>query len=159
MTGQDDKRKKISLFHEQQLSAKEKEALENYVRGLPVPKKVELAVKGNREVRAILAKDPNKMVARAVITSPRISEEEIINFAQSPNVNEEILRHIADNNQMTKNKRVVVALCNNPRTPVGVVMRFLPRLDVRELKSLSKNKNVSHAVQAQAKRILQMKQM
>ncbi|RMG60043.1 MAG: hypothetical protein D6713_03990 [Deltaproteobacteria bacterium] len=153
-----EEKKKISLTRDQALSAKEKEALENYVRSLPVPKKVELAVKGNREVRSILAKDPNKMVARAVITSPRISDEEIISFAQSPNVNEEILRHIAENPQMTKNRQVLVALCNNPRTPVATVMKFLPRLDVRELRSLSRNKNVSYAVQTQAKRILQMKQ-
>jgi hypothetical protein len=149
--------KKISLMVDEELSPKGKKALENHIRSLPVPNKLELAVKGNKEARMILAKDGNRMIARAVITSPRLSDEELVTFAQSPTVNEEILRYIAGNNKMTGNHSVVIALCNNPRTPVGTVFRFLPRLDIRELKSISTNKNVPAAVAAQAKRIITQK--
>lgn len=150
-------KKKISLLVDQDLSAKAKEILENHIKGLSVPKKLELATRGNKDVRMILAKDGNKMVARAVITSPILTEEEVIVFAQSPTVNEEILRYIAGNNKMNTNRRVITALCNNPRTPVGTVFKFLPRLDLRELKALSKNRNVSVAVSTQAKMIVAQK--
>lgn len=150
-------KKRISLLEDQDLSPKGKEFLENYIKGLPVPKKIELATRGNKEVRMILAKDGNKQVARAVVLSPKISDEELITCAQSPIVNEEVLRLIAEDHKMTANRRILTALCNNPRTPVGTVFKFLPRLDLRELKALANNKNVSASVSAQAKRIVRQK--
>ena len=149
--------RRISLVREQELTTQEKENLSTYVKKLPVPRKLEYAARGNKEVRGILAKDPNKIVARAVITNPHVSEDEVYEFSRSTNVNEEVLRYIAENAGMLKKHRVAVALCNNPRSPVGAAMRLLPRLDIRELKLLAKNREIPSTIRMQARRIVTVK--
>ncbi len=150
-------KRRISLIREQELTRAEQEKIAIHVKGLPVPGKLEYAIRGNREVRAVLSRDPNKIVARAVITSPRLSDEEVLGFARSTNVNEEVLRGIAENPKMVKNKRIVVALCNNPRTPVGISIKFLSRLDLRELRLIAKNRDIASPVRMHARRIVTLK--
>jgi hypothetical protein len=74
---------------EQQLEEK-KLSITQQIMKLGVAKKIEWAnKKGNREVRTLLLRDPNKLVQLAVIQSPRITEGEIAKVAQSrvsPNI-------------------------------------------------------------------------
>jgi hypothetical protein len=121
---------------------------------MTVPEKVELATKGGREVRKILSRDASAMVARAVIGSPRLSEEDIATFAASSQTNEEILRAIADNKQWTANRQVVAALVQNPRTPPPAAIRFLRAFATNELRILMNNRSVSAVVRQEAKRLL-----
>ena len=125
---------------------------------LSVARKIEWAnKKGNREVRTILLRDPNKLVQLAVIQSARITEGEIAKVSNSRTTPHEVLQHIYNNRLLVKNYTIKVSLVNNPKVPVAVAMRFLSLLRQSELKSLSKNRNVSHALQTQAKKLLEKK--
>jgi hypothetical protein len=125
---------------------------------LSVAKKIEWAnKKGNKEVRTILLRDANKLVQLAVVQSSRITEAEIAKVAVSRTAPGEVLQHIYNNRQLTKNYTIKVNLVNNPKVPVAVAMRFLSLLRASELKALSKNRNVSHALQGQAKKLLEKK--
>ena len=46
----------------------------------------------------------------------------------------------------------------DPRAPVGMAMRLLPRLSVRDLKVLVQDRNVAHTIRSGAKRFYTMKQ-
>jgi hypothetical protein len=135
-------------------SAETRRSIESQVASMTVPQKVELASKGNREVRRILSRDASAMVARAVIGSPRLSQEDIISFASSSQTNEEILRAIADNRQWTSNRQVVTAIVQNPRTPPSAAIRYLPSFAVNELRVLMNNRSVSVVVRQEARRLL-----
>ena len=125
---------------------------------LSVARKIEWAnKKGNREVRTILLRDPNKLVQLAVIQSARITEGEIAKVSNSRTTPHEVLQHIYNNRLLVKNYTIKVSLVNNPKVPVAVAMRFLSLLRQSDLKSLSKNRNVSHALQTQAKKLLEKK--
>ena len=125
---------------------------------LGVAKKVEWAnKKGNREVRNILLRDPNKLVQLAVIQSPRITEGEISKVALSRTAPNEVLQYIYNNRQLMKNYQIKVNIVNNPKVPVGVAMRMLSSLRMAEVKALSKNKNVSPGLATQAKNMLEKK--
>jgi hypothetical protein len=140
----DGKRKRLSI---QQQIAK-----------LSIAKKIEWAnKKGNKEVRTILLRDPNKLVQLAVVQSPRITDGEIAKIANARTSPHEVLQHIYNNRLLLKNYTIKVSLVNNPKVPVAVAMRFLSLLRQSELKSLSKNRNVSNALQAQAKKLLEKK--
>jgi hypothetical protein len=52
---------------------------------------------------------------------------------------------------------IVHALVANPRTPVGIGVRLVPRLSVRELRELSRDRNVSDAVRSTALRLYRIK--
>ena len=125
---------------------------------LSVAKKIEWAnKKGNKEVRTILLRDPSKLVQLAVIQSPRISEGEIAKVAISRTAPSEVLQYIYNNRLLTKNYSIKVNLVNNPKVPVAISMRYLIHLRSSELKGLSKNRNVSPALQTQARKLLDKK--
>src|SRR5438105_3974371 len=125
---------------------------------LSIAKKIEWAnKKGNREVRTILLRDPNKLVQLAVVQSPRISEGEIAKVANSRTAPGEVLQHIYNNRQLTKNYTIKVNLVNNPKVPVGVAMRFLSTLRMAEVKAIAKNKNVPQGLAGAAKRLVEKK--
>ena len=125
---------------------------------LSIAKKIEWAnKKGNKEVRTILLRDPNKLVQLAVVQSPRISEGEIAKVAITRTAPGEVLQYIYNNRQLTKNYTIKVNLVNNPKVPVAVAMRFLSLLRQSELKGVAKNRNISPALQTQARKILEKK--
>jgi hypothetical protein len=121
---------------------------------LSVPGKVELAAKGNREVRQILSRDASSMVARAVISSPKLTEDDIISYAASSLTHGDVLRFIADSREWTSNRQVVNALVLNPRTPPQAALRFLKSYQTSELRVLSQNRGLSAVVRQEAKRLL-----
>jgi hypothetical protein len=128
------------------------------IQKLSIAKKIEWAnKKGNKEVRTMLLRDPNKLVQLAVIQSPRITEGELAKVAQSRTAPNEVLQHIYNNRMLVKNYTIKVNLVNNPKVPVAVAMRFLSLLRQSELKSVSKNRNVSRALQSQAQKLLEKK--
>ena len=125
---------------------------------LSIAKKIEWAnKKGNREVRTILLRDPNKLVQLAVIQSPRMTEGEIAKVALSRTALGEVLSYIYNNRQLMKNYQVKINLMNNPKVPVGVTMRFLSTLRMAEVKAIAKNKNVPQGLATAAKRMVEKK--
>jgi hypothetical protein len=137
---------------------KKRLTIQQQIQKLSIAKKIEWAnKKGNKEVRTILLRDPSKLVQLAVIQSARITEAEIAKLALSRTAPNEVLQHIYNNRMLLKNYTIKVNLVNNPKVPVGVAMRFLSLLRQSELKSLSKNRNVSRALQTQAQKILEKK--
>lgn len=125
------------------------------IKDLPAGQKLSLAKKGNKDVRMILIKDANEMVALEVVASPRITDGEILAIAMMRDVSDKVLRYIATNRKYRQNQQIVLALVNNSRTPVGVTLGLgLSQLSDRELTDLSKNRNVPGAVSRAAKQII-----
>lgn len=142
------------LTEERQIGEEERSSIAAQVARLSVHEKVELAVKGNREVRRILSRDASSMVARAVIGSQKLTEDDIISYAASSLTHEDVLRFIADGRQWTANRQVVSALVQNPRTPPPAAIRFLKSYQTSELRVLSQNRSLSAAVRLEARRLL-----
>jgi len=143
---------RISLTEDQPVGEEVRVSLQSYLSTLTVPQKVELAARGNKEVRLILSRDPSSLVARAVANSPRISEADVLSYAGSALTNEDVLRVIAENREWSRNVRVKVLLVTNPRTPPAVAMRFLGHLPIGDLNVLARNRNISSVLRREAKR-------
>ena len=114
--------------------------------------RLKAAMKGSRELRAILIRDTNRMVAAAVLSSPKLSESEVEAFARMPNVGEEVLRTIASNRAWVKNYPVVVALTRNSKTPLALSLNLMARLNDRDLAALSVDRNVPEALRVAARK-------
>lgn len=119
--------------------------------------RTKLAMKGDRESRNILIRDPNRIVAQAVMTNPRITEQEVEKIAAMRAITEDILRQIAVSRQWSRCYSIVHNLARNPRTPIANVLNILSRLQLKDLNALSKNRNVSDAVRRQALRLSQQR--
>ena len=122
--------------------------------GLPVKKKVQLAFKGSREQRAQLIRDPNKLVAAAVLSSPKLTEAEIEAFTKMGNVGEDVLRVIGTNRSWLKNYGVVLGLVKHPKTPLAISMQLLQRINERDMKLLTVDRNVPEALRLAARKFI-----
>jgi len=127
------------------------------VQKMSVMQKIKLARLGGKEARALLVKDRNRIVASSVLASPKLSETEVIAFAQSRSIGEELLRIISFNKDWTKNYQIKLALASNPKTPMPQAVKFLNYLQDKDLRSLMKSKDVPTNISSHARRILTKK--
>ncbi len=119
---------------------------------MTVAPRMGLAMKGSREERAVLIRDPNKIVGVAVLSSPKLTETEVESIAKMTSISDELLRIIANTRAWVKNYGVMLALTKNPKTPVAVSMNMLARLNDRDLKVLSTDRNVPEILRITARK-------
>jgi hypothetical protein len=125
----------------------------NRIMKMSVKDRMRLAMKGDREARNILIRDPNRLVCTAVATNPRITEQEVESIAAMRTVPEDILRQIATHRQWQRSYNIMHNLVRNPRTPIGNSMSIMSKMQIRDLVALTKNKNVPEAVRRHALRL------
>lgn len=135
-------------------AAPERIALIRRILMMPIKDRVKLAMKGDREVRNILIRDPNRIVAQAVMSNARITEQEVEKIAAMRTVPSEVLRSIEGNRNWSRNYLIIHNLARNPRTPLPTVLHLLPRILKKDLLGISNNRNVSEGVRKQAFRLL-----
>jgi hypothetical protein len=113
---------------------------------LDIKGRIQLAMKGTKEERSILIRDGTKLVALAVLESPKITDGEVERYANQKNVLEAVLRAIPMKRRFAKLYPVVRNLVSNPRTPMDISLGLMKHLLVQDLKNLSTNKEVSDTV-------------
>jgi hypothetical protein len=124
---------------------------------LDIKGRINLAMKGSKEERSILVRDGTKIVAMAVLDSPKISDGEVEKFASQRNVLEAVLRAIPMKRRFVKNYAVVRNLVFNPRTPLDISLGLMKNLLVQDLRNLSGNKEISDTVRKLALRMFKQK--
>jgi hypothetical protein len=132
----------------------EHEATAQRLSRMTVADRIKRAMLGTREERYILVRDVNRMVAAAVLSSPKLSEADIEVFARMGNVSEDVLRVIGMNRAWTKNYSVMLGLCKHPKTPPALSMQIVPRLNERDLKMLAIDRNVPEGLRLLARKMV-----
>jgi hypothetical protein len=120
---------------------------------MTVAQRVQFAIKGGSEARRTLIRDTNKVVQRAVLQSPRLTDQDVEAFASMSTLTDEILRLIANNRNFRKNYSVVRNLLNNPKTPLDVSLHMLPLVNAMDLKKLTTNKNIPETLRTTAQKL------
>jgi hypothetical protein len=116
------------------------------------PQKLKAASKGTREMRSILVRDPNKMIAATVMSSPKLTEQEIEGIAGMGSVSEDVLRMIAHNRSWMKSYKIMVRLVRNPKFPVALSMNLLQRVNNKDLGLIAIDRNVPEPVRIAARK-------
>jgi hypothetical protein len=124
---------------------------------LDIKGRIQLAMKGTKEERSILVRDGTKLVAIAVLDSPKISDGEVEKIASQRNVLESVLRAIPLKRRFMKNYGVVRNLVFNPRTPIDISLGLMKQLLAADLKNLTGNKEVSDTIRKLALRMFKQK--
>lgn len=130
------------------------ESIQQKIQRLSVSERIHLAMRGGREIRGILVKDPNKEVMLSVLDNQKLTESEVESIARSRSVPEEALRKISKNREWMKSYAVIFALVTNPKTPPGISVTMVSHIKTKDLKILEKNKNVAEVVRGAAKKLL-----
>jgi hypothetical protein len=124
---------------------------------LDVKGRIQLAMKGSKEERTILVRDGTKVVALAVLESPKVTDGEVEMFASQKNVLETLLRGISMKRRFMKRYTIVRNLVANPRTPLDVSLTLIKNLQANDLKNLAANKDVSDTVRKLAEKMFKQK--
>jgi hypothetical protein len=144
--------KKTYLSHDEERGT----ALQKIAK-LDVKGRIQLAVKGNKEERSLLIRDGTKIVALAVLESPKVGDGEVERFASQRNVLEAVLRGIPLKRRFAKNYAIIRNLVFNPRTPLDVSLGLMKNILVHDLRNLSGNKEVSDTVRKLALKMFKQK--
>jgi hypothetical protein len=124
------------------------------IQKLNVSEKIQLALRGGKEIRTILMRDPNKEVCLTVLENPKLTDTEVELIARSRSIPDEALRKITKKREWMKNYNVMLALLTNPKLPTGIALPLVSQLKTKDLSLLEKNKNVSEGLRGTAKKIL-----
>ncbi|HET9594907.1 MAG TPA: hypothetical protein VFP65_04955 [Anaeromyxobacteraceae bacterium] len=126
---------------------------------MSVSEKIKLATLGNKEARTLLLRDANKLVCMAAVTSPRITDGEVMTLANSRTINSEVLRHIYSTRDYLKIYAIKMSLVKNPKVPLPTALKFLVTLQEKDIKELARDRNVPQTIQSQAKAWVMKKEM
>jgi hypothetical protein len=110
----------VRILSEEDRQDAEKVSSVQKIYRMNMKEKLITALKGSREERAILIRDPNNIVAQGVLGSPRLGPAEVESISAMKNVSGEVLRTIGSHREWTKNSNVISNLVKNPRTPIGL---------------------------------------
>jgi hypothetical protein len=144
--------KKVYLSAEEQRGS----ALQKIAK-LGITGRIQLAMKGTKEERSLLIRDGTKIVALAVLESPKITDSEVEKFANQKNVLEAVLRGISMKRRFMKQYAILRNLTFNPRTPIDVSLGLVKHLLTADLRNLAGNKEVSDTVRKVATRMFRQK--
>jgi hypothetical protein len=130
---------------------------EGQIRMLPVSVRLKLARSAPRTLRQFLIRDSSTLVALAVLQSNPLSESEVEHFAKSRNVVPDVLERIGKNRQWVARYPVMLALVQNPRTPLAMALSFMPRVAVKDLRNMARDRNLAEAIRSAAMRFYRVK--
>lgn len=130
---------------------------EGQIRALPMPVRLKLTKGASRTLRMILVRDTNPIIALAVLTNSHLSDDEVEQIAASRSVEDEVLTAIATKREWVGKYNVCLALVRNPRTMLGIAVRLVSRLSVRDLRILARDRNVADSVRTTAMRLYKIK--
>ncbi len=143
--------------NEEEIEGLERESLMLHLSRMKVGERVHTALLGTREERLILVRDTSKVVQRAVLQSPRMTESDVESIATMRNVSEEVLRSIATDRRFKKNYTITRNLVNNPKTPIDLTLRLLHLMTTQDIRLLSVNRNIPETVRNAAVKIRQQR--
>lgn len=118
---------------------------------LTLPDKMRLAITGDREVRFALLRDPNKQLHPMVLKNPRIGIDEVLWAAKLNSINPDALKVIAEHPEWGRNAGIAAAVVRNPKTPVPVALKLVPRLQLADVRMIAKSQGRPQIVQAARK--------
>jgi hypothetical protein len=124
------------------------------IRDLNIAQKVRLATIGSKGERAILIRDSNKMVSRAVIRSPAISDSEALAYAGIKSLPDEVVKFMAANKKWIRHYQMKKALIMNPKCPTAEAIRFLRHMRAGDLKAIARSRGLPGPVSKAAKQMI-----
>jgi hypothetical protein len=117
-----------------------------------IAQKIRLAWRGSKEERLFLVRDTNRLVATAVLKSPKTREGDAETIANMKSVSEDILRLICLRKEWMRRYSILLAIIRNPRSPIDATLPLVIRLNHGDQRKLAMDRNVPEPIRAMARR-------
>lgn len=148
---------KESQFSAQEQYEFKSQTLFQRLQTMKVGDKIQLALRGSKDIRTILLRDTNKEVQLTVLENPKITISEIELLAKQKTSPDDVIRTIAKKREWVKKYSIVHALVTNPKTPIGIAIKSLMKLQKKDLALIAKNRNIPMSIRLEAKKKLDAK--
>lgn len=129
-------------------------ALFDQVRRLQPSAKLHLALKAEQTTRAVLLRDNDTRILLALCKNPHITVDEILQIARNARVPSTTLEYIIRNPQWIGREEIRYAVVVNPKTPIPMTLRLLPRLSRKNLRSIAKSQAVRLRIKTAALKLV-----
>lgn len=124
------------------------------IANMNVKERVSLAQKGTKEERRILIADANKIVSMAVLKCESLTPAEVETFCAMRHLATEIFHEIASTREWVKRPKIQLAMVNNPAVPLAITLPMIKFLSMRDLRNVSRDRNLPEGVRHSARKIL-----
>jgi len=121
---------------------------------MTVKEKLDLAQKGTKEERRILIADLNKIVSMAVLRNESLTPAEVETFCAMRHLAVEIFHEIASTREWIRKPKIQLALVHNPAVPISITLPLIKFLGMRDLRIISRDRNLPEGVRTTAHKIL-----
>ncbi|MEW6443947.1 MAG: hypothetical protein AB1640_23625 [bacterium] len=129
-------------------------SLPRRIAALSLPEKIRLALTGDRESRAILYRESNKLLLGYLLQNPRVTDHEVLQMAKDKTLPEEILLSLSKRKEWIKQYPVRLALAQNPKLPLPNALKLLATLRDADLRKIARSKDVSVHIAGRARKLL-----
>ena len=126
----------------------------NKMKDLSMGEKQRLARYGNRTVRQLLSKEPNKNLHVLVMKNVKVTLDEAMEYSKRPNFSPDALRVMSQNRTFTSSRQLIFNLVRNPSCPMDVATRLLQKLTINEWRIIAKSPSVRLPITAAAKKLM-----
>jgi hypothetical protein len=114
--------------------------------------KIQQALHGDKNQRAAILRENNRMLHSYVLRNPQIGIDEVAAIARMTTVSGDILTFIAGRREWAERPEVAIGLVRNPKTPVPLAIRMLDHVGQGELRQLAKQTGVRDAIARAARK-------
>lgn len=114
--------------------------------------KIQLALHGDKNQRAAILREPNRLFHGYVLRNPQLQLDEVVFIARMPTVSAETLVFIASRREWAERPEVAIAIVRNPKTPLPLAVRMLDHVGAGELRALAKQQSVRDGIQRAARK-------
>jgi len=121
---------------------------------MEISEKIQLAMTGDKEARCLIARTGNKLILSYLLQNPRITEQEILQLANTKDLPKEIIVLLLQKKSWMKKYPIRLAMVKNPKLPIHQAMKLLNTLRDSDLRKMVRSKDVSNALATCARRIL-----
>jgi hypothetical protein len=128
--------------------------LERRLAVMAVGEKIQLALHGNREARAMLMRDRAGVVQSSLVRNPKITLDEVQALARAPQLAPETAETLAKHPTYGASAAIALALVRNPRTSLPTAIALVGKLNPSDLRAVAKGLGVRMQVAAAARKRL-----
>jgi hypothetical protein len=128
--------------------------LDRKIATMSVSEKVQLALHGERDARALLGRERAGVIQASLVRNPKSTLDEMTALARSSLLAPDGAEALARHNSWGESAQIACALCRNARTPMPIAIKLIDQLNPTDLRAVAKGVGVRPQIaQAARKRL------